>query len=140
MADFTLGRGGKFERLPDNQLVYHPSGREPHIIAGSRTGTIPHAKAYNQKPHAENYDAIFFTRTNIERHMVNGHISYADFYQLFQNEMTYKYYFNLMSDMAANWPFNRADFYHRYVVAMIFQPRLTRTASPPIYKLIGHGY
>lgn len=110
MADFTLGRGGKFERLPDNQLVYHPSGREPHIIAGSRTGTIPHAKAYNQKPHAENYDAIFFTRTNIERHMVNGHISYADFYQLFQNEMTYKYYFNLMSDMAANWPFNRADF------------------------------
>ena len=55
-------------------------------------------------------DAIFFTRTNIERHMVNGHISYADFYQLFQNEMTYKYYFNLMSDMAPNWPFNRAHF------------------------------
>ncbi|RRG18466.1 oxidoreductase [Weissella viridescens] len=110
MADLTLGRGGMFERQSDNQLVYHPAGREPHIIAGSRTGTIPHAKAYNQKPHAEDYDAIFFTRANIEKHMVHGHIRYADFYQLLQNEMTYKYYFNLMSDMAANWSFNRADF------------------------------
>ena len=64
-------------------------------------------------------------------HMVNGHISYADFYQLFQNEMTYKYYFNLMSDMAPDWPFHRADFLSALRGSdRIFQPRLTPTENP----------
>ena len=42
-AQLTEGRGGRFTTDPDNpeRLVYHPSGREPKIVAGSRRGTRP---------------------------------------------------------------------------------------------------
>ncbi|MCX4747472.1 FAD/NAD(P)-binding protein [Kitasatospora sp. NBC_01287] len=51
MAQFTLGRGGRFERV-DGGLVYRPSGREPKLFAGSRRGVPYHARGDNEKgPH-----------------------------------------------------------------------------------------
>lgn len=41
VAELTAGRGGRFERRPDDptgRLIYHPSGREPRLFAGSRRG------------------------------------------------------------------------------------------------------
>ncbi|GAA2131886.1 FAD/NAD(P)-binding protein [Kitasatospora kazusensis] len=43
VALLTEGRGGRFEQTPDG-LVYHPSGREPVIHAGSRRGVPYHSK------------------------------------------------------------------------------------------------
>lgn len=40
MAILTTGRGGRFSRR-DGRLQYQPSGREPHIHVGSRSG-LPH--------------------------------------------------------------------------------------------------
>ena len=48
LALLTAGRGGRFERTGDG-LVYHPSGREPQLYAGSRRGIPYHARGENQK-------------------------------------------------------------------------------------------
>ncbi|WP_329572385.1 FAD/NAD(P)-binding protein [Kitasatospora sp. NBC_01266] len=51
LARFTLGRGGRFDRVA-GQLVYRPSGREPQLFAGSRRGVPYHARGDNEKgPH-----------------------------------------------------------------------------------------
>ena len=38
LAKLTIGRGGRFARDNNGVLYYLPSGKEPHIIAGSRRG------------------------------------------------------------------------------------------------------
>ncbi|MCM2424136.1 FAD/NAD(P)-binding domain-containing protein [Streptomyces sp. RKAG293] len=48
MALLTTGRGGVFEDHRTH-LRYRPSGREPHLIAGSRRGVPYHARGQNQK-------------------------------------------------------------------------------------------
>jgi uncharacterized NAD(P)/FAD-binding protein YdhS len=48
LAALTTGRGGRFERR-DGVLVYHPSGEEPRLYAGSRRGVPLHARGENQK-------------------------------------------------------------------------------------------
>ncbi|GAA1960304.1 FAD/NAD(P)-binding protein [Kitasatospora viridis] len=48
MALLTTGRGGRFEQSGDG-LVYHPSGREPRLFAGSRRGVPYHARGENEK-------------------------------------------------------------------------------------------
>ncbi|MGO1056622.1 FAD/NAD(P)-binding protein [Crossiella sp. CA198] len=44
MVLLTEGRGGKFRRTLDGELAYEPSGLEPVLYAGSRTGVPYHAK------------------------------------------------------------------------------------------------
>ncbi|MFC5663018.1 FAD/NAD(P)-binding protein [Kitasatospora misakiensis] len=48
MALFTLGRGGRFERV-DGALVYRPAGSEPRLYATSRRGIPYHARGENEK-------------------------------------------------------------------------------------------
>lgn len=48
LALLTTGRGGRFTRGPGG-LVYHPSGREPLLYAGSRRGVPHHARGENEK-------------------------------------------------------------------------------------------
>ncbi|MFI5755585.1 FAD/NAD(P)-binding protein [Streptomyces sp. NPDC051569] len=49
MALLTAGRGGTFARGADGVLVYHPSGREPQVYAGSRRGVPYQARGDNAK-------------------------------------------------------------------------------------------
>lgn len=48
MTLLTVGRGGTYERRA-GRLVYRPSGREPHLFAGSRRGVPYHARGENEK-------------------------------------------------------------------------------------------
>ncbi|GAA1920519.1 FAD/NAD(P)-binding protein [Streptantibioticus ferralitis] len=48
MALFTVGRGGRFDRVGDH-LVYRPSGQEPRLYASSRRGVPYHARGENEK-------------------------------------------------------------------------------------------
>ncbi|MEU1409891.1 FAD/NAD(P)-binding protein [Streptomyces sp. NPDC005728] len=51
MAQLTAGRGGSFARTA-GRLVYHPSGLEPQLYAGSRRGIPYQARGENEKgPH-----------------------------------------------------------------------------------------
>ncbi|GHE12656.1 FAD/NAD(P)-binding protein [Streptomyces alanosinicus] len=49
MALLTCGRGGRFARTAAGTLVYHPSGEEPRLYAGSRRGVPYAARGENQK-------------------------------------------------------------------------------------------
>jgi len=44
MVLLTEGRGGTFHRIPGGELEYQPSGREPVLYTGSRSGLPYHAK------------------------------------------------------------------------------------------------
>ncbi|MFE6867197.1 FAD/NAD(P)-binding protein [Kitasatospora sp. NPDC057692] len=48
LALLTRGRGGRFAER-GGRLVYHPSGQEPLILAGSRRGVPYHARGENEK-------------------------------------------------------------------------------------------
>jgi uncharacterized NAD(P)/FAD-binding protein YdhS len=48
LAALTVGRGGQFHKNPDGSLYYSPSGAEPRIVAGSRSGVLMLARGANQ--------------------------------------------------------------------------------------------
>jgi hypothetical protein len=66
MALLTVGRGGSFERTPDGQFRYRPSGREPLLIAGSRRGVPHHARGENQKGPFGRHIPLFLTGERLE--------------------------------------------------------------------------
>ncbi len=66
MAELTLGRGGRFVER-DGRTEYAPSGLEPHLIAGSRSGLVMLARGRNQKPPSYRYQAKFVTEEAILR-------------------------------------------------------------------------
>jgi hypothetical protein len=66
MALLTLGRGGRFSRDGD-RLVYHPSGREPRLYAGSRRGVPYQARGENEKGAHGRYEPLFVTQAVIRR-------------------------------------------------------------------------
>lgn len=93
--DFTIllteGRGGTFTKTADG-LVYHPSGREPHIVGGSRRGFPYHAKGRNQKSAGEQVHAHFLTDQQIADWAKQRPIPGKVFWQAMQHEMEYTYY------------------------------------------------
>lgn len=49
LMSFTVGRGGRFKEGPDGSLFYVPSGNEPRVVAGSRSGLPIRSRGRNQK-------------------------------------------------------------------------------------------
>lgn len=66
-AALTIGRGGRFTDIGDGRLRYEPSGREPFLIAGSRSGVPLLARGDNQKPARYRYSPHLFTHDRIDR-------------------------------------------------------------------------
>jgi hypothetical protein len=84
MLALTVGRGGTFEPTGDSALVYRPSGREPRIVAGSRSGLPIPARGVNQKPGNHTYrpriltaQAVAQARWRRELATGNGQLSFA---------------------------------------------------------------
>ncbi|HEX2417828.1 MAG TPA: FAD/NAD(P)-binding protein [Micromonosporaceae bacterium] len=75
MLSLTIGRGGRF--VPEGDRVkYLPSGREPHIVAGSRSGLPIPARGKNQKGPDDYHRPMFLTRQAIaqaRRHVAAEH-------------------------------------------------------------------
>jgi uncharacterized NAD(P)/FAD-binding protein YdhS len=67
MALFTIGRGGRFVRDAEGILSYLPSGREPHLVAGSRRGVPYQARAKNQKGPFGRHQPLYLTPQVIGR-------------------------------------------------------------------------
>lgn len=57
----TAGRGGKFLEAGNGKMTYHPSGSEPLLLAGSRSGMPILARSRNQKPADFSYEPLLFT-------------------------------------------------------------------------------
>ena len=92
MSRLTEGRGGQFQKAPDGLLVYHPSGREPHIFAGSRRGFPYRAKGRNQKGPGEEWQPHFLTPQQIDAWQTHGEVSGQTFWEALQHESELIYY------------------------------------------------
>ena len=112
IAKLTISRGGRFARDNNGVMYYLPSGKEPHMIAGSRKGLPMHARGVNQKVAAEGYQPLFFTSENLDKlaEKSNGQVTYDEFFTLLRKELEYKHYQNTINDFGVTWPFNAAEF------------------------------
>ncbi|GAA3486975.1 FAD/NAD(P)-binding protein [Streptomyces cremeus] len=62
MLSLTVGRGGTFEQAGDGRLRYVPSGLEPRIVTGSRSGLPIPARGRNQKEPDHTFRPRFLTK------------------------------------------------------------------------------
>ncbi|MGW2468872.1 FAD/NAD(P)-binding protein [Streptomyces bauhiniae] len=76
MAALTVGRGGRFTPGAAGTLVYHPSGAEPVIVAGSRSGMPLPARGHNQKPPRYSYRPVLFTPARVRSHQPRGPLDF----------------------------------------------------------------
>ncbi|MFI0260542.1 FAD/NAD(P)-binding protein [Streptomyces sp. NPDC017056] len=76
MALLTLGRGGRFETAGSG-LRYVPSGREPRLLAGSRSGVPLPARGRNQKQATDRYRARIFTAGRIRELRAQGKLDFT---------------------------------------------------------------
>jgi FAD-NAD(P)-binding len=98
LALFTEGRGGRYERTGDG-LVYHPSGLEPAMYAGSRRGVPHHARGENQKGPVGRHTPAFLTPPVIERLRRSGRVRFMrDVWPLIDKEARAVYYTTLLAD------------------------------------------
>ncbi|HIY24079.1 MAG TPA: FAD/NAD(P)-binding protein [Candidatus Brachybacterium merdigallinarum] len=72
IGELFEGRGGRYEERPDGTLTYMPSGREPVLIAGSRTGLPRRSQRRNDADQYRVPDVPLFdeetTRELLRRH------------------------------------------------------------------------
>ncbi|WP_051812841.1 FAD/NAD(P)-binding protein [Streptomyces sp. NRRL S-340] len=71
-AALTTGRGGEFREGPDKVLRYLPSGLEPVLVAGSRSGVPLPARGLNQKGPTWRYTARLFTPRRVTALRAHG--------------------------------------------------------------------
>jgi hypothetical protein len=96
----TEGRGGRFEEDGDEGLRYLPSGAEPRIVAGSRSGYPLPARGRNQKAPHYRYRSVFLTEAAVAaaraRHLAERGSPQLDFRDdvlpLLQLEIEHVYY------------------------------------------------
>ncbi|PSL55844.1 FAD-NAD(P)-binding protein [Saccharothrix carnea] len=106
----TVGRGGEFEPGPAGGLRYRPSGREPRVFAGSRSGLPMLARGVNQKAPKYRYEAKFLTRGALAeaRHRARRETGSAqldfrrDVLPLLRLEVEHVYYTTLIRDRSGD--------------------------------------
>jgi FAD-NAD(P)-binding len=91
----TAGRGGTYGRRA-GRLVYHPSGREPHLLAGSRRGVPYHARGENEKgPHGRHRPMVL-TPPVVAELRARGSLDFRrDLWPLIAKEVETVYYTTL---------------------------------------------
>ncbi|MFP1732077.1 FAD/NAD(P)-binding protein [Lonsdalea quercina] len=76
MAALTSGRGGVFYEQSNGSLRYQPSGREPRLIAGSRSSLPIPGRGKNQKHHNFRYQSVLFTMERAESLARRGQVDF----------------------------------------------------------------
>lgn len=93
MAALTLGRGGRFIEGPHAELVYRPSGKEPVILAGSRSALPPRAKAVGRGQTGPAYRPMVFTDERVRRRAPRAVLNFtADVLPWLMAELELVYY------------------------------------------------
>lgn len=91
MVALTIGRGGRFVTDEHGELIYIPSGEEPLLVAGSRSGVPIPARGINQKPSVYTYRPRLFTADRVARLPAPRDFR-RDVLPLLLNEMRLVYY------------------------------------------------
>ena len=76
MATLTVGRGGRFIEREDGSMQYLPSGREPVLYAGSRSGMLIPARGRNQKDANFRYSPLIFTQARADAMRSEGQVDF----------------------------------------------------------------
>ncbi|HEY4466206.1 MAG TPA: FAD/NAD(P)-binding protein [Klebsiella sp.] len=76
MAALTVGRGGVFSEQADGSLRYQPSGREPRLVAGSRSSLPIPGRGKNQKHPNFRYQSVLFTTQRAEALAQRGQLNF----------------------------------------------------------------
>jgi uncharacterized NAD(P)/FAD-binding protein YdhS len=93
IAELTTGRGGRFVTGPAGDKRYIPSGREPRILAYSRSGVPLGARAVNQKGVSNQYRARFLLLQQVRALRAGRKLDFvADVLPLLVADMAYAYY------------------------------------------------
>lgn len=93
IAELTVGRGGRFTTSPAGDKQYIRSGREPRIIAFSRSGVPLSARAVNQKGVSNQYRARFLLLKHVRELRDGRKLDFlADVLPLLVADMEYAYY------------------------------------------------
>lgn len=111
---FFLERGGFFSQ-EDGQLLYHASGKEPHLVVGSRRGLPHHTRGRNEKRLGEAVAPSFLTaeKLGLWRKMPgNG----PRFLQEIKQEVELVYYQTLLKTRQASESLV-ADFKQQFIKA-----------------------
>jgi hypothetical protein len=94
-------------------LVYHSSGLEPALYAGSRRGVPHHARGENQKGPVGRHRPVFLTPSVIERLRASGRVRFMhDVWPLIDKEARAVYYATLLADRLT--PVQLAEFSRRH--------------------------
>lgn len=121
LALLTEGRGGVFVRDgADGGLRYHPSGREPVIVAGSRRGVPYHSRGENQKGAHGRHEPRLLTLAavaRLHRRAENGERLHflTDLWPLIAKEVESVYYGTLLSSRGREH--DREPFVRDYLAA-----------------------
>ena len=92
----TEGRGGRFSRSDDGALHYEPSGREPHLLLGSRRGIPYHSKIGSTLAAPRAPTRFFDARIAAELEATGDRLSFGrDVWPLIASEMLWGYYHEL---------------------------------------------
>lgn len=94
LAQLTEGRGGIYTQEGE-RYVYHPSGREPLIVAGSRRGAPYRSKPVLEGYYARSLTTRFFTLDAVRAlaARVDGPLSFeTDLYPLIRKDAQWNYY------------------------------------------------
>lgn len=109
IAELTEGRGGKYIESDNNQIIYSPSGQEPVLYCGSRSGLPILARGRNQKPADYKYSGIIFTNkkvADLRQKMADNLDFNYDVWPLLEAEVNLNYFrqliFNQLGQIAAN--------------------------------------
>jgi uncharacterized NAD(P)/FAD-binding protein YdhS len=93
LAQLTVGRGGRFEDLPNGRKQYVASGQEPRLIAYSRSGLPLTARAVNQKGVSIQYKARFLRADTVRAMRATRKLDFLeDVFPLLLADMQYAYY------------------------------------------------
>lgn len=76
MYALTVGRGGKFIEGPDGEVRYEPSGDEPRMVVGSRSGMPLPARGRNQKTAAYKSGSTLFTPDTVRAHSTGAPLDF----------------------------------------------------------------
>lgn len=122
VALMTTGRGGRFTEEEQGILVYHPSGNEPHIIAGSRRGFPLHAKGVSDRPSGIHDHPHFLTDQWLRNHDIPHSIPGQQFINLLHHDIEYAYFDRLLPN-----EFPEVDY--RHLLAQFI-----KTGDPKVVK------
>ena len=93
IAELTVGRGGRFHVDASGQRTYTASGREPQLLAYSRSGLPLTARARNQKGVSTQYRARFLKLDVVRAMRAQRKLDFRnDILPLLWADMQYAYY------------------------------------------------